>query len=805
MLRSYLKSAFRNLITHKGFTAVNILGLALGLCTCLLIVFYVADELSYDRYNEHAERIFRVDEDLKLGNNKLQYAVAMAPLASTLKNDFPQIEAAVRLKKANFHVKKGHEEVMENNVLFADPSVFSVFTLPLLSGHAVTALNDPKSIVITESMARKYFNRVNVVGQNLVIDDSVLLKVTGVMLDLPAQSHFKADFLVSMTSYPESKSKAWLRSNFNTYILMRDKADAKVLSAAFPAFLRKYSGGEMQKEMGISIDAFERGGSFFRMNLTPLTDIHLHSNLSGELDSNGTMQYIYILSCIAGAILLLACINFMNLSTARSAGRAREVGVRKVLGSSRRFLIGQFLMESMLVTAIAMMVALALVVAALPFFNELAGKEIRMTWAALLWLVPCLLLGILVIGAFAGSYPAIFLSGFQPIEVLKGKLAAGFKGGRLRGFLVVFQFGISVFLVIGTLVIYNQLQYIQHRDLGYNRKQVLIIKNAFELGRQAKIYRDQVKALPGVQSATLTGYLPTSGWHSTQIFYKDGSGNPKESIFPQTWPVDEGYLKTLDMQLVAGRGFSTGMTSDSDALVINETAARFLGIKTPLHALLYRSMSGLRPSYKPYRIIGIVKDFNFNSLRQNISPLILMLGNDTGNLALKVNAADIPVLLTRLEHDWKKLSPAPFLYSFMDADFEASYRAETRIGTLFMIFTGLAMIIACLGLFGLAAYAAEQRTREISIRKVLGADTSTIIFMLSKDFIRLVIVAIGVATPLAYVAMHSWLQGFAYRESIPWWTLVLAGLGALLIALLTVSTQTLRAATLNPVKGLKAD
>lgn len=805
MLRNYLKSAFRNLNNNRGFTSINILGLALGLATCLLIVFYVVDELSYDQYNVNSARIFRVNEDLKLGNNKIQYAVCMAPLAQTLKADYPYIEEAVRLKRANFHVKKGNENLMENSVLFADPAVFSVFTLPMIYGDKATALNEPKSIVITRSTALKYFNQVDVLGKSLIIDDSVLLKVTGIIQDIPKQSHFNANILVSMTSFPDSRSIEWLRSDYNTYVLLKDRSDSRRLEASFPAFLRKYTSGQMEKELGTSLDAFERGGSYFRLNLIPLSTIHLHSNLTGELSANSSVQYVYILSCIALAILLLACINFMNLSTARSANRAREVGVRKVLGSSRSFLVGQFLMESILVTAMATIVALLLFLLALPFFNTLSGKELEVTLHTLTWLVPALIISILVIGALAGSYPALFLSAFQPIEVLKGKLSAGFKGGRFRGTLVVFQFSISIFLIIGTLVIYNQLTYIQSRDLGYNRKQVLVIGNAFELGTHTATYTKEVRSMPGVLSATLTSFIPTSGARNSGIFYKDGTGNARGSIFPQIWRVDDQYIPTMSMKLASGRNFSSAMMTDSDALVINETAAKFLGIKNPLNTILYKSVDGTKPVYKPYHIIGIVKDFNFNSLRENISPLILMLNFDSGNLSLKVNAADIPGLLTRLEDKWKRQCSAPFQYSFMDADFEASYHAEQQIGKIFIIFTALAILIACLGLFGLAAYSSEQRSREISIRKVLGADVSAIVIMLSKDFLRLVLISILIATPLAYLVMQRWLQEFAYRQHISWWALLAAGAGAMTIAFLTVSSQTMRAATVNPIKGLKAE
>jgi putative ABC transport system permease protein len=806
MFKNYIKTAWRSLKKNQAFTAINVLGLALGLTACLLIVLYVVDELSFDRYNTKADRIYRVNEDLKLGNNSVNYAVCMAPLAQTLKADFPDVEDAVRIKRAAFHVKKGTENILEYNVAFADPSIFNVFTLPIINGNAATALAEPNSIVITETTAKKYFNSTNVVGQYLRIDDQAGYKVTGVIKDMPNTSHFNFDFLVSMSTFSDSRSNKWLRSDYNTYVLFRKGADPKKLEAQFPAFLRKYAASEMQNELNTSIDDFEKSGSYFRMNLTPLTDIHLHSDRIGEIGINSTVEYIYIFSAIALFILFIACVNFMNLSTARSSSRAREVGVRKVLGSSRGNLIIQFLTESTLVTFGATLIALAAATALLPAFNQLAGKEILINSHTFLWLLPVSLIIVLVIGFLAGSYPAFFLSAFQPVDVLKGKLATGFKGGWLRSVLVVFQFGISIFLVIGTLVIYNQLNYIQNKNLGYNRNQVLVVKNAFELGKHARSFKQEVKQLPGVANVTLTGFLPTTQARSSSIFFKDASmTDQKSSIFPQTWAVDEDYIKTLDMKMAAGRNFSSQMITDSSGVIINEAAARFLGFDNPVDKLLYQSLDGGRTHFKVYHIIGVVKDFHFNSLRQSISPVVMRLGEDTGDLSIRVSTANLPALIAQLKEKWSGLTSSHFEYSFMDQDFEASYRSEQRIGKIFVVFTSLAILIACLGLFGLAAYAAEQRTKEIGIRKVLGANVTAIVGLLSKDFIKLILIAIAISSPLAWYLMHKWLQDFAYRVNIQWYTIAIAGLAAMVIAVATISFQAIKAAIANPVKSLKSE
>ncbi|HWZ14160.1 MAG TPA: ABC transporter permease [Mucilaginibacter sp.] len=808
MIRNYIKTAYRSLLKNKGFTVLNVLGLSLGLASCLLIILYVADELSYDRYNTKADRIYRVNEDLKLGENNVNYAVCMPPLAQALKNDFPYVENTVRIKNAgSMHVKKGIKNILETKIALADPSLFNVFTLPMINGSPATALAEPNSVVITESISKKYFKRTNVVGETLEFNDT-WYKVAGVIRDIPAQSHFNFDFFISMSSYPDSRSPEWLRSDYNTYVLFKDADDHKKLETALPAFLNKYSGEQMQAQLKMSMAAFEKGGSFFRLNLTPLTDIHLRSNRSGELGSNGTIQYVYIFSAIALFILLIACVNFMNLSTARSSNRAREVGVRKVLGSARKHLVTQFLTESIMVTFAATLIALFAAVALLPAFNQLSGKALSVSAQTLTWLVPALLFIVLFVGAMAGSYPAFYLSSFQPIDVLKGKLSAGFKGGGLRNFLVVLQFSISIFLIIGTLVIYNQLNYIQNKNLGYNRNQVLIIQNTFELDNQARVFKQEVKQLPGVINATLTGFLPTSNWKNTSIFFKDAAFDQKKALFPQTWEVDEDYIKTLDMKMALGRNFSSQMLTDSSGIIINESAAKFLGLKDPLNKPLYRSNGGKQDisNSKEYHIIGVVKDFNFSSLRDVISPMVLVLAQNKGALSVRVNTTDVPFLLSQIKQRWKALSPnVQMNFSFMDQDFDASYRTEQRVGKIFIVFTSLAIIIACLGLFGLAAYAAEQRTKEIGIRKILGASIATIATMLSFDFIKLVFIAMLISLPAGWFLMNKWLQDFAYRVNIQWWILALAGLTAILIAFITISFQSIKAALSNPVESLRSE
>jgi len=807
MIKNYIKTAFRTLTKNKGFTAINVLGLALGLATCLLIVFYVFDELGYDRYNVNANRIYRVDEAIRFGGTTNSFAVAPPPLAESMKTDFPEIEQVTRFRtRGGNQVKKGNLNIQENNMVYADSTLFKVFTLPMISGDPASALKEPHSLVINERTALKYFNTTNAVGRMMTFNDTSLYKVTGVIKNIPKQSHFDFDFLISMSTLPQSRDNAWFSSNFNTYILLRPGADYKALNAKMPNFFRVHAGPQLQSIIHVTYEQFLKGGNYFRFNFTPLPDIHLHSNMIAELGANGNIQYVYIFSAIAIFILLIACVNFMNLSTARSANRAREVGVRKVLGSPRKYLIFQFLTESVIVTLVSAVIAVVAAWLLLPVFNQISNKELAVTPQIISWLLPVLFIIIIIIGGLAGSYPAFFLSAFQPIDVLKGKISAGFKGGFLRSFLVVFQFSISIFLIIGTLIIYNQLKYIQNKDLGYNRDHVLCIWDVYTLGDKAKSFKHEVNQIAGVQSSTLTSALPTSNYGNTSTIFKDPVVDQKRSLMTQEWNIDEDYIPTLGIKIKDGRNFLSQMKTDSDALVINETAARMLQFKNPLNQLVYVPQDQNAKILKPYHIIGVVKDFNFQSLRDNVTPLVFYYSEDRGALSVRINSANIPALLDLMKAKWHNFSPnQQFNYSFMDKDFEAMYRSEQRMGTISVIFTSFAIIIACLGLFGLAAYAAEQRTKEIGVRKVLGASIGAIVSMLSKDFIKLVIISIIIASPLAWWAMHYWLQNFAYRQNIQWWVVAVAGIAAILIAFITISFQSIKAALTNPVKSLRSE
>ncbi|HVW15150.1 MAG TPA: ABC transporter permease [Mucilaginibacter sp.] len=807
MIRNYIKTAFRNLMKNKGFTAINVLGLALGLATCLLIVFYVFDELSYDKYNIKADRIYRINNDIKFGGNEGTYAVSPAPTAAALKADFPEIEQVARLRdRGGNQVKKGVQNIQENAMVYADPEIFDVFTLPMVSGDPKTALKQPHTVVITEKIAEKYFNTTNAAGKVLTFNDTALYKVAGVIKNIPSQSHFHFDFFISMSTLPESRDNAWFSNNFATYILFRPGTDVNAFKAKLPEFMHKHAGPQLQDILHLTFAKFEQSGNYFRFSLIPLTDIHLKSNAQAELEANASIQTVYIFSAIAVLILLIACVNFMNLSTARSSNRAKEVGVRKVLGSARKQLIAQFLTESIIVTLIGAVIAVGAAWALLGVFNDLSGKQLAVTPQILAWLLPVMVVFIIVIGCLAGSYPALYLSGFQPIEVLKGKLAAGFKGSMMRNVLVVGQFVISIGLIIGTLVIYNQLKFIENKDIGFDRERIVTVWDTWTLGNKAKTFKEEVKRLAGVQNATMTYFLPTDGANNNSSVFKDPVLDQKRAVLTSTWEVDQDYIPTLNMKVIAGRNFSKQMSTDSTAVIINEAAEKLLAFPSPLDQKIYVPQDNMAKIMKPYHIVGVIKDFNFKSLRENVTPMVLFNAENTGALSIRMKSSDLKGLVEQIKNKWTAFSPNhEFNYSFMDKDFDKLYRTEQRTGQIAVAFTSLAIVIACLGLFGLAAYAAEQRTKEIGIRKVLGANVSNIVGMLSKDFIALVVIAILVAVPVAWYFMHKWLQGFAYHQNVQWWIIAVAGLGAILIAFVTISFQSIKAALTNPVKSLRSE
>jgi putative ABC transport system permease protein len=813
MLKNYIKVALRNLWKSKGFTAINIIGLAAGLGVCLLIVLYVMDELSYDRYNAGADRIYRLDADLNFNNTQFYAAASPKPLARTLLKDFPDFLQMVRLNNyGDVMVKKGGNWIQDHHSVWADSTFFKVFTVPMIVGDPNTALNEPHSLVIDETTAIKYFNSTDVIGKTLELEDHHTCKVTGVIRDIPKQSHFHFSFIRPLRDgYNQNDDDEWLSNNYESYVLAKPGVSRETLQAHLNQTSNINLGRQLQAVLHASLADLNKQGSHFRYVLMPLTDIHLHSNKSGDLEANGNITYVYVFSFIAILILVIACVNFMNLSTARSANRAKEVGIRKVAGSTKSNLIFQFLTESVLLSFFSLILALGLALLLLPMFNTLAGKELHASTLFSGRILPVLVLLVFVVGCLAGSYPAFYLSSFQPIKVLKGSVSAGFKSSWLRSSLVVFQFFISISLIIGTLVIYRQLNFIRNREIGYSRDQVLLIKNAYSAGDPVLTLRKQLKQIAGITNATLSGDMPSQGGsYSQNGWFRDPSLDAKDVVILTNMFVDEDYVPTLGMKMVKGRNFDPiHFPTDSLGIVINEAAAQLLGWKDPLDQKLYRPNSresSGKMSSQAYHVVGVVKDFNYSSMHDKVLPAILNLSDNRGTLAIRFQGGNIPSLVHQVQTRWEAIAGGvPFAYTFMDNDFNNLYKAEEQTGQVFITFAIFAIAIACLGLFGLVTYAAEQRTKEIGIRKVLGASTTGLTALLSKDFIKLVLVASLIAFPVAWWAMNQWLQSFAYRIGISWWIFVVAGMSAILIALFTVITQTIRAALANPVSSLRSE
>src|SRR5580658_9316937 len=687
MLRNYLKTAFRNLWRNKGFSAINILGLAIGLATCLLILIYVADELSFDRYNLNADRVYRIDNDVKFGGNSMSLAVAPAPAGPTFLRDYPDVEKEVRFRTNGGRlVKKGNQNIKEESVILADSTLFDVFTLPMIAGDPHTALKDAHTVVITERMAEKYFDATpammsTVVGRTLMINDSIPYKVTGVIRNIPTNSHFHFAFFLSLTESEEAKrtDDAWLSGNFQTYILLRKDADPRRLEAKMDDLVKRYVAPLLENVAHLSLDDFKKSGNMCVFYLTPLTTIHLHSNKIAELDANGSIQSVYIFSAIAVFILLIACVNFMNLSTARSANRAKEVGIRKVLGSMRSGLISQFLFESVLISLISLVLALGLAAMLLPVFNQLSGKEMGIGVFAGPWMLPAIVGLVVVVGVLAGSYPAFFLSAFQPVKVLKGKVSGGMRTGWLRNTLVVFQFMISIFLLVGTAVVYRQLNYIQSRDLGFNRNQVMVLNNTYVLGSQARAFEQEVKGMTGVVGATMTAALPNGGYGNNDAIFLSPDLDVKKSISTQVWPVDNEYIPVLGMKVIAGRNFSKDFLTDSMAVVVNEAAVGLMQGENPIGARLYEIDDLKTKKVKEFHVIGVVRNFNFNSLREVVTPMMLYSGWDQGRISLRIQGGDAHRLAGQIETLWRKMAPSqPFSYTFMDEEFNNVYLSEQR-------------------------------------------------------------------------------------------------------------------------------
>jgi putative ABC transport system permease protein len=809
MLRNYLTVALRNLAKHTGFSLINILGLTVGLSCFMLIALYIQDELSYDRYHTHADRIYRVTRDFRSPNGTvdLHLGHVAPPFGPLLQNDFPEVEKVARMLQADYLVSYGDKAFNENDIFIAEPSIFEIFTIPVISGDPQRALAEPFSVMLSEKTARKYFGAEDPLGQLLKIDNQFTVKVTGVFASFPANAHMHPEFMVSFSTLNddqvygrENLRTNWGNNSFATYLLLPGNYRPENLEAQFPAFLDRHMGA-MAREYAVPAPS-----TWTHLYLQKLTDIHLHSHLDSEIEANGDIRYVYILSAIALFILLLACINFMNLATARSASRAKEIGMRKVSGALRGHLISQFLAESVLITLFALVLAIGITQLALPFLNDFTDKELSFGYLTNGYLLLVLLGVAAVVGVLAGLYPALYLSSFVPARVLKGQLKVGSGNVFLRKTLVVFQFAISVILIVCTGLVFTQLRYIQDKELGFDKDRIIILPYISTLNNTYESFRNELTRQAGVQALGRSSRIP-----SGRLLDAMGSATVEmgDSIVPSSsvlkyLAVDHDFIPAYQMELLAGRNFSREFgTDDSTAFIINEAAMRMIGWPDAASAVDKQFSYGGRKG----RLIGVLKDFHFESMHQQIVPMVLMLPRNQFNyLSVKLGGANLRESLAGVENVWNTYLPGrPFEYTFMDENFGKLYAAEQRQGTLFVTFSVLAIFIACLGLFGLASFNAVQRTKEIGIRKVLGASVSGIVLLLSREFTRLVLIANLVAWPVAWFAMDRWLQNFAYRVPMGPGMFILAGLIALLIALLTVSYQSIKAALTNPVQSLRSE
>ena len=807
MFKNYLKIAIRQLRKQKFYSAIKIGGFALGIATVLLMTLYIRSETGFDRWYANTDRIYRVYTHWAYRGKDDAGVAQQAPLAKAFKDGLPEIEKAGRMMPYALFGGAGSNQLRPENKMqnsfeegfaYMDQSLLDIFELPMVYGDRAHALAEPNTIVISKRKADKYFPGADPVGKLLYLNDDKEhpYKIGGVFADLPANSHLHYDFFLTLTGKElwKDEQTTWMANNYDTYVLLRPGAEPTQLDAKMDKIVKtnffsalSQSGVSNAKEI---VDAEN-------MHLQRVQDIHLDSHVD-DGQSHGDKRFMWLFGAVAIFILALACINFINLSTARSANRAREVGLRKVVGSLRSGLIKQFLLESLVLSYFAFVLALGLAFALLPLFNRLAATHLVILWTEW-WLAPALLVGATLVGVLAGLYPSLYLSRFRPVDVLKGRLSSGSHHSGLRSVLVVFQFTTSVILIVATVVIYRQMQFIMNKKMGFDKDQVMLIQGTGTLDKRMKPFKNELLKLQGVGSVSISDFLPiTGGKRNMNTFYIAGREKMDAGVGAQSWWVDPDYLTTMGMRLKEGRMFSYDIASDSTGIVVNETLVKKMGLKEPIGKVISAGWN--------QHIIGVVADFNFESVKQEVGPIVLHRGDWATIVAVKMKATNVASVIKQVSGVWKSFMPQQEIrYTFLDESFARMYGDVKRMGDIFTSFASLAVIIACLGLFGLSAFMAEQRAKELGIRKVLGATVGQLAGLLSKDFLKLVLIAIFIASPIAWWGMHKWLQDYsdAYRIDIGIWVFAVAGGVVVLIALLTISFQSLKAAVANPVNALK--
>jgi putative ABC transport system permease protein len=813
MFKNYMLIAFRNLMRNKIFSLINIIGLAIGITCFLTLIIFIIDESGYDNYNENVNQIYRVVNHQKFNGQEATSAKTCPPLAESLMRDFPEVTNATRLGYFGEHnLRYGEKYFRENGIYTADSTYFDVFTLPFIYGNPKEALKRPNSVVITEKTAKKYFGSENPLGKTFIVDDKDTYIITGVMKNYPLKSSFRCAFLLSMSTYTEPQIQDWLIGGYSTYIVLKKGSDPHQFENKMKRTVLNFVGPQAASMLGFSFEEFVAAGNKYEFLLQPLSTIYLRSQSDYNIDPNtewGNMKlsninYTYIFLAIGIFILLIAVFNFMNLPTAKSEKRALEVGIRKTLGSDKSRLIWQFISESTLTCFLSVVLSIILTRLVLPLFNQFTGRELKLELFNNISTIPLLLLFTIFVGFLAGSYPAFYLSSFPPSHIIKRKsLYAGSKN-RIKSTLVILQFAISIALVIGTIIIRNQLDYIKNKDLGFQKENIVAINNGSSLGKYLKAFQQEISRDPNVISSTASSLMFASGIPGDGYLYNKKTGT--DVVGCQFLDVDYDFAKTYQLKMKSGRFFSEEFLTDSAAFVINETAVKVFKANDPIGKELTEVISSHK-DMKTFKIIGVVKDFNYESLHQTVRPLILHLSpvrQASTIITVRVKTSEIANTLKSLENTWSTfVNKEKMNCSFVEENLASMYVNEEKVGTLTTIFSFLAIFIACLGLFGLVSFVTQQRFKEIGIRKVLGASVFEIVILLSKEFTMWVIYANLIAWPIAYYVMNNWLQNFAYRTNINWSVFIISGVLALIIALVTVSIQAVKAAIANPINSLK--
>jgi len=808
MLRNYIKIAFRNLTKYRFISFINLFGLTVGFTCCLLILTYIINELSYDKSNENADRIYRVTRNFynpETGTLSLKLGSVAPPFAPLLQNDFKQIEKTTRLLQNGTTPLKYEDKIFnEEDVYWADEHVFDFFKTDMVEGNPAKALSDPFSVMLTEEVAKKYFGDEEPLNKIIRLGQNTNLKVTGIFKPFPVNSHLHPKVMISFASLNDTSLYGaerlrtnWGNNSFFTYLMLPRGYDAGQLESQFPAFLNRHvTSGSATKYTP---------SQWTSLGLQKLTDIHLYSQMDDELEENGDIKRIYIFSAIALFILLIACINYMNLSTARSALRAREIGIRKVVGAQRKEIIAQFLSESVMISWIAMLLACVFAWLLMPEMNKLSGQPEYRSFPMQWQVIVTILVIPFIVGILSGIYPALFMSSFKPVKVLKGLFKTGRSTISFRQVLVTVQFAISIILIINTAVVFKQMDYMQDKALGFDKEHIINLPYINALNDKYDAFRNELLTNSNVKNAGRSSRIPTGRLldaMGARVMMGDSLAPVSADVKYVT--ADADFTSTYGVKIIAGRGFSGNFSADTSAFLINEAAANILGFKSADDAIGKDFGYGRRKG----KLIGVFNDFHFESLHQRIVPLVLLVPRNYnyGNISVKISGANLKETLAHIENTWKKFLPeTPYQFAFLDDNFDRLYKSEQRQASIFSIFAGIAIFIACLGLFGLSAFAITQRVKEIGVRKVLGASVTSIVTLLSKDFLRLVFIAAVIAFPVAWYFMNGWLEDFAYRISIPWWIFLLSGVIATAVALGTICFQAVKAAVANPVKSLRTE